>query len=140
MLLMIALVVLSANIFFFFLLLLVTPNMHSFAPNHSTVGIGTLPQSASCNLRAAAKSKCSWWKQHLLSIGSVGKCLITAFIFRICSPRFYIYLSRNVFIFINMTSSVSHFYCTTTALVQVRMLLCLPRLPCIVEVGWRPLC
>lgn len=60
------------KLFFFLLLLpLVTPNMHSFAPNHNTVG--TLPQSASCNLRAAAKSKCCWWKQHLLSIGSAEK-------------------------------------------------------------------
>lgn len=67
--LVVALVVWSGS--FFFLLPLVTPNMHSFAPNRSTVG--TLPQSASCNLRASAKSKCCWRKQHLLSIGSVEK-------------------------------------------------------------------
>ena len=74
-LLVVALVVFVRKGFFFsflFFLPLVTPNMHSFAPNHSPV-VRTLPQSTSCNMSAAAKSKCCWWKQHLLSADSFEK-------------------------------------------------------------------
>lgn len=84
MLLVVALVVLSGSFFFppfslFFLFCPpVTPNMHGSAPDHNTVG--TLPQSASCNLRAAAKSKCSLWKkQHSTVCVAPKPCLLISF-------------------------------------------------------------